>query len=399
MSKSSLSKKVQSMAESATLMMSQKARDLKAQGVDVISLSLGEPDFDTPDHIKEAAKKALDDGYTKYTPVPGLMELRKAISEKLKRDNGLDYSVNEIIVSNGAKQSVANLCLALLDPDDEAIIFAPYWVSYFDIISFVGGIPVPVYADIKQDFKVTPEQLEAAITPKTKFVLFSSPCNPTGSVYTKEELAGLVEVLNRHTNVIVVSDEIYEFINFSGKHFSIGAFPGMKERSVTINGMSKGFAMTGWRLGYMAGPEWLVKACIKVQGQSTSGANAFSQMAAAYALHADMSASDNMRAAYLRRRDLVIELLNDIPGMNVNRPNGAFYIFPNISEFFGRSYNGNTIKNADDFVQTMLTEAHVALVSGSAFGNDNCFRISYATSDNLLVEAVSRMKKILAEYK
>lgn len=395
---SKLSKKVISMSASATLMMSQKANDLKAKGIDVISLSLGEPDFDTPDHIKEAAKKALDDGYTKYTPVPGLIELREAIVEKMKRDNGLDYSINQVMVSNGAKQCVANLCLALLDPRDEAIVFAPYWVSYFDIISFVGGTPVPIHTEIEQDFKVTPEQLEAAITEKTKFVLFSSPCNPTGSVYTHEELSSLVDVLDNHKEIIVVSDEIYEFINFSGGHKSIGTFEKVKDRTVTINGMSKGFAMTGWRLGYMAGPEWLVKACVKVQGQSTSGANAFSQKAAAYALLADMSDTEMMKEAYLRRRDLVIKMLSDIPGIKVNHPKGAFYIFPDVSELFGKSYNGNTITDANSFTQTMLTEAHVALVSGSAFGNDDCVRLSYAASEEVLIKAINRMKEVLNKY-
>lgn len=395
----SLASRLDKIAESATIKMSQMARDLKSKGHDVISLSLGEPDFDTPDHIKQAAKDALDKGYTKYTPVPGLVEYRNAIIEKLKRDNGLDYSINEIMVSNGAKQSIANLCLALLNDGDEVIIFTPYWVSYFEIVKFADGIPVPLSAGIEEDFKVSAEQLRSAITDKTKMILFSSPCNPTGSVYTKEELTAIAEVLADHPNIVAVSDEIYEYINFTEAHASIAQLPGMKERTVTINGMSKGFAMTGWRLGYMAGPADIMKACAKIQGQFTSGATAFGQMAAAHALTSDLSPTNEMKKAFLKRKQLVIDGLNDIPGMQTNDPQGAFYIFPNISQFFGKSNGSKTIRNANDMTEFLLADAFVALVSGSAFGNDDCLRISYAASEETLIEAVRRIKTYLADFK
>jgi len=394
-----LSKKVSSMSESATIKMSQKARNLKAEGHDVISLSLGEPDFDTPQHIKDAAKKALEDGYTKYTPVPGHTEYVQAIIEKFKRDNDLHFEKNQIVVSNGAKQCIANVCLSVLDPGDEVIIFTPYWVSYFEIVKFAGGTPIKVSATIDQDFKVSPKQLEQAINHKTKAIIFSSPCNPTGSVYTRDELEGLAEVISNYDNLIVISDEIYEYINFTGQHASIGAIESMRDRTVTINGMSKGFSMTGWRLGYMGGPAWLMKACAKVQGQFTSGAAAFSQKAASVALLSDLSPSYDMRDAFLQRRDLVIEGLKAIPGVNVNHPTGAFYVFPDISSYFGKSNGSVVIDDSNDFVEIILESAHVALVAGSAFGDDNCFRISYAAAEDVLTEAIKRIANCLKDFK
>lgn len=392
-----LSDKLQSMSESATIKMAQQARELKAQGHDVISLSLGEPDFDTPDHIKEAAKKALDEGYTKYTPVPGLIELREAISTKFKRDNNLDYATSQIVVSNGAKQSIANICLSVLNPGDEVILFTPYWVSYFEIVKFAGGKPLALAAPIEQDFKVSSIELEAALTDKTKIVIFSSPCNPTGSVYTKVELENLAEVFAKYPNLIVVSDEIYEHINFTNQHFSIGSIPSMKDRTVTVNGMSKGFAMTGWRLGYIGAPQWLANACAKVQGQFTSGATAFGQKAAADALMADMRPTLEMKAAFKKRRDLVISLLEEIPFLEVNAPRGAFYIFPNIQKLFGKQFSQQTISNANDFAEMLLKEEHVAIVSGTAFGNDNCFRLSYAASEDQLREAIRRIANFVSK--
>ena len=393
-----LSEKIKGMAASATIKMAQKARELKAQGVDVISLSLGEPDFDTPDFIKEAAKKALDDGYTKYTPVPGLLELREAICHKLKRDNKLEYNPKQIVVSNGAKQCIANVCLSLLNPQDEVIIFTPYWVSYFQIVKFAGGNPVPLYAGIDQDFKVTPGQLRDAINDKTKLIIFSSPSNPTGSVYTENEIRALAEVINERTDVFVLSDEIYEYITFGGKNPSIANMPGMMEKTITVNGMSKGFAMTGWRLGYMAAPEWIASACAKVQGQFTSGATSFGQAAAAHALAQMPSDLDYMKNKFLERKNLVKGLLEEIPGMKVNDPQGAFYFFPDISGFFGKSNGTRVIDDADEFVDMLLDEAHVAAVTGKAFGDPNSFRIAYATSNDVLIEAMSRIKKVLATY-
>lgn len=385
------------MEESATLKMAQLARDLAAQGIDVISLSIGEPDFDTPQHIKEAAKKALDEGFTKYTPVPGLVELRKAIQTKFKRDNNLDYELNQIVVSNGAKQSIANICLSLLNPGDEVLILAPYWVSYSEIVKLAEGVPVILKAGIEEDYKVQADAIEAAITDRTKILLFSSPCNPTGSVYTYDELKAIAEVIAKRDNIFIISDEIYEYINFTGKHVSIGTFPEVKDRTITVNGFSKGFSMTGWRLGYIGAPTPVADACIKVQGQVTSGANSFGQKAAAYALTADMKPTEEMKDAFLKRRDLVIDLLGQIPGIKVNKPQGAFYIFPDISEFFGKSDGETTIHNADDFCEYLLAEAHVAVVSGSAFGADNCFRLSYAASDDTLKEAIKRIGEALAK--
>lgn len=394
-----LSQRVLNMEESATLRMTQLARNLKAEGHDVISLSIGEPDFDTPDHIKEAAKKALDEGYTKYTPVPGLMELREAICTKFKRDNGLTFKPSQIVVSNGAKQTIANLCLALLDEGDEVLILAPYWVSYSEIVKLAGGVPVLVKAGIEQDYKVSADQVAAAVSDRTKMVIFSSPCNPTGSVFLKSELEAIADVISQHENIFIVSDEIYEYINFTDQHTSIGTIPSVADRTITVNGFAKGFAMTGWRLGYMGGPTWIADACTKIQGQVTSGANAFGQKAAAEALLGDMTPSNNMRDAFLTRRDLVIGLLNEVPGFKVNKPEGAFYIFPDISEYFGKSDGETTINNADEFAEYILNTAHVAIVSGSAFGADNCFRLSYAASEAQLREAIRRIGEAVGKLK
>jgi len=387
------------MEESATIKMAAMARELKGQGHDVISLSLGEPDFDTPDHIKEAAKRALDDGFTKYTPVPGLMELRQAIVTKFKRDNNLEFTPNNIVVSNGAKQSIFNIFMALLDEGDEVIVLAPYWVSYSEIIKLAGGKPVILGASIEDDYKVSAAAVQAAITDKTKAILFSSPCNPTGSVYTHDELKAIAGVIGQHDNIMVISDEIYEYINFTDHHVSIGSFPEVKDQTVTVNGFSKGFAMTGWRLGYMGAPAWLAKACAKIQGQVTSGATAFGQMAGAYALLADMEPTHQMKEAFLQRRDMVIELLEEIPDMKVNHPQGAFYIFPDISAYFGKTDGTTTITNSDDFCEYLLQHAHVAVVTGAAFGAPDCFRLSYAASEKELREAVKRMKETLAQLK
>jgi aspartate aminotransferase len=386
-----LSQLVMEMNESATIKMAQLGRDLKSKGYDVISLSLGEPDFDTPEHIKEAAKLALDEGYTKYTPVPGLVELRKAIVHKFKRDNGLDFDINQIVVSNGAKQSIANLCMALLNEGEEVILLAPYWVSYYEIVKMAGGVPVEVSAGVEQDYKVIPEQVAAAITERTKAVIFSSPCNPTGSVYSKEELEAIAQVIAPHEQIVIISDEIYEYINFTGSHASIGAVPAVKDRTVTVNGFAKGFAMTGWRLGYMGAPRYIAEACSKIQGQFTSGANAFSQKAAAYALEADLTPTWKMRDEFKKRRDLLLELLEKIPGFKVNHPEGAFYIFPDISYYFGKSAGEMVIRSGDDFSEFLLLQAHVATVGGNSFGADNCFRISYAASEKDIRTAIERI--------
>lgn len=393
-----LSRLVSEMQESATLKMAKMARELKAQGKDIIDLSLGEPDFDTPVHIKDAAKKALDDGYTKYTPVNGLLELREAIVRKLSRENDLQYTINQIVVSNGAKQSVYNLCMALLDPGDEVILPAPYWVSYYEIVKMAGGIPVIAHSTIEQDFKCRPEQIEALITDRTKFILYSSPCNPSGSVFTLEELQALAAMLQAHENVLVVSDEIYEHINFAQRHYSIATMEGMKDRTVIINGMSKGFSMTGWRLGYIAGPEWIASACTKIQGQVTSGASSFGQKAAAVALDSDHTPTYEMNQAFHQRRDLIISLLEQIPLLLVNRPQGAFYIFPDVSSYFGRtSTGGYHVRDADDMSLYLLAAAQVSTVSGVAFGDERCIRLSYATSETKLKEAASRIAKALSE--
>lgn len=393
-----LSRLVLEMQESATLKMAKMARELKAQGKDIIDMSLGEPDFDTPVHIKEAAKKALDDGYTKYTPVNGLPELRDAISRKLSRENDLQYTTNEIVVSNGAKQSVYNLCMALLDPGDEVILPAPYWVSYYEIIKMAGGIPVIAFSGIENDFKCSPEQIEALITDRTKFILYSSPCNPSGSVFTYEELKAMAQMLQSYEHVIVISDEIYEHIHFSEHHHSIASMEGMKHRAVVINGMSKAFSMTGWRLGYMAAPDWIAEACTKIQGQVTSGASSFGQKAAAVALDSDLTPTRDMVAAFRHRRDLIISLLEQIPLLLVNRPQGAFYIFPDVSAYFGKSSpKGAFVQDADEMALFLLAEAQVSTVSGSAFGNDRCIRISYATSEAKITEAIARIAKALGQ--
>ena len=399
MSSNLLSQRVVRMAESETLKMSQMARELKAKGHEVINLSIGEPDFDTPDAIKQVAKDALDAGFTKYTPVPGIPELREAISKKFKEENNLDYKASQIVVSNGAKQTLANIFLSLLDQDDEVIVLAPYWVSYSEIIKLAEGKTVLLKAGIESDFKVSAEDIEKAITPKTKALLFSSPCNPTGSVYLESELKAIAQVISKHPGIIIVADEIYEYINFTGKHISIGSFPEVKDQTVTVNGFSKGYAMTGWRLGYMGGPQWLSDACNKVQGQITSGANSFSQKAATFALQTKLPETELMKAAFLKRRDMVLQLLEEIPGVKVNLPLGAFYIFPDISAYFGKKSDKMEINNATDFCDYILQEAFVAVVSGAAFGADECFRISYAASEEELKEAVARMAKVLAQLK
>ncbi len=392
-----LSNRVKSMAMSATIKMAQMARDLKSQGKDVISLSLGEPDFDTPEHIKAAAKQALDEGYTKYTPVPGLVELREAIVRKFKNDNDLEFDINQIVVSNGAKQCIFNLSMALLNPGDEVIIFTPYWVSYSDIVKLAGGVPVFLNSTIDDDFKVKPEQLKAAITSKTKAVLFSSPCNPTGSVYTASELEALAEVIGAEEDILIFSDEIYEHINFGGKHASIGAFESVKDRTVTINGFSKGYSMTGWRLGYLGAPLWIAKACAKIQGQVTSGANAFGQKAAITALTADHGPSVEMKKAFEKRKHLVLSLLGDIDGIKINDPQGAFYVFPDVSYYYGKSFDHYDIQNSADFAEFILKEGLVGVVGGGAFGAPECIRISYAASEAELTEAMRRIKEAVGK--
>ena len=387
-----LSDRVLAMAESSTLAMARMARELRAEGHDVIALSLGEPDFDTPQHIKDAAKRALDEGYTNYTPVNGLPELREAVVRKFARENGLDYAADQIVVSNGAKQSIANVCLALLNPGDEAVVLAPDWVSYYAQIQLAGATAVVLRTGVADDYKVTPERLAAALTPATRFVLFSSPCNPTGSVYHRSELEAFAEVLADHPDVIVISDEIYEHIQYGREHVSFASLPGMAARTVTVNGFAKGFAMTGWRLGYIGAPAWLAKACTKIQGQITSGANAFAQRAAADALDGDMGPTREMRAAFERRRDLVVAELDAIPGFRCNVPEGAFYVFPDISELFGTSAGERRVDSADDLATYLLQEAHVATVSGSGFGNDDCIRISFAASEEQLREALRRIR-------
>ena len=394
-----LSNRLNRLAPSATLAMSQKSGEMKAQGIDVINMSVGEPDFNTPDHIKEAAKKAIEDNYSRYSPVPGYADLRKAVVDKLKRENGLDYTVNEVLVSNGAKQSVCNTVMALVNPGDEVIIPAPYWVSYPQMVKLAGGEPVIVNAGFEQNFKMTPEQLEAAITPKTRMLILCSPSNPTGSVYTKEELAGLAEVIKKYEDLFVLADEIYEHINYMGKHESIAQFPGMKERAIIVNGVSKAYAMTGWRIGYIAAPEWIVKGCNKLQGQYTSGPCSVSQKAAEAAYSMPQDCVEEMRKAFERRRNLIVELAKDIPGLEVNVPQGAFYLFPKCSSFYGKSDGEHTINNSTDLAMYLLEVGHVATVGGDAFGDSECFRMSYATSDENIREAMSRIKNVLAKLK
>lgn len=391
-----LSDRINNLSTSQTLAMAAKARELKAQGKDIISLSLGEPDFNTPDFIKEAAKKAIDENYSTYTPVEGYAELKEAICRKFKRDNGLDYKPSEIVVSTGAKQSLYNIAQVMLNDGDEVILPAPYWVSYFEIIKLSGGVPVEVPTSVETDFKITPAQLEAAITPKTKMMWFSSPCNPSGSVYSREELTALAEVLKKYPNIYVVSDEIYEHINFSGTFCSIGAIPGMFNQTITVNGVAKAFAMTGWRIGYIGAPEFIAKACTKMQGQVTSGANSIAQRATIAAVDANPNVLEHMVDAFHKRRDLVVGLLKEVPGIKINVPEGAFYVFPDVSEYFGKTLNGVAINNADDFSMYLLEHANVATVTGDAFGNASCIRMSYATSEEQLTEAIKRIKEALA---
>jgi aspartate aminotransferase len=390
-----LSDRIKNMSTSATLAMAAKARELRTQGKDIIGLSLGEPDFNIPEFIKEAAKKAIDENYSSYSPVDGYADLKQAISNKFKRDNALDYGLSQIVVSTGAKQSLANVAMVILNKGDEVILPAPYWVSYSDIVKLAEGVPVEVPTSIESDFKMTPEQLEAAITPKTKMIWFSSPCNPSGSVYSKEELEGLALVLKNYPDILVVSDEIYEHINFRGKHESIARINGMYERTITVNGVSKAFAMTGWRIGYIGAPEWIAKACTKFQGQITSGANAIAQRSTIEALNAPVSKIQFMIDEFHKRRDLLLELLGEINGFSLNVPEGAFYVFPDISSFFGKTLKGTTIKNASDFALYLLENANVATVTGEAFGNPNCIRISYAASEDELREAVKRIKAVV----
>ncbi len=390
-----ISERLANVNESATLAMSQKSRELQNQGHDVINLSIGQPDFNTPDHIKEAAKKAIDDNISKYTPVAGLPVLKDAICTKFKRDNNLTFNPSQIVVSNGAKQSIANVLLSLTGPGDEVIIPAPYWVSYIEIVNLAQAQSVVVEAGIEQDFKITPEQLENAITDKTKIFLFSSPSNPTGSSYTKEELKALAKVFEKNPHVIIVSDEIYELINFDGKHESIAQFDELKDRVVVVNGVSKGYAMTGWRIGYMAAPQWIADACNKLQGQYTSGACSISQMASAAALNETQEPSMKMKEVFKRRRDLVVKKAQEINGLKVNKPQGAFYLFPEVDSFFGKSYENYTINNASDLALYLLETVYVATVTGEAFGSPKCLRFSYATADDLLVEAMNRIKTAL----
>ena len=387
-----LSERVKNLATSQTLAMAAKARELRGQGKDVIGLSLGEPDFNIPDFIKEAAKKAIDENYNSYTPVDGYLDLKKAIIKKFERDNGLIYSPSQIVVSTGAKQALYNIASVLINPGDEVILPCPYWVSYADIVKLKGGIPVEVKTDIENDFKMTVVQLESAITEKTKMIWFSSPCNPSGSVYSDEELSALSKVLEDYENIFIVSDEIYEHINYKGGHNSIGTYNAVKDRTITVNGVSKAFAMTGWRIGYIGAPEWIARACNKVQGQVTSGANCIAQRAVITALNENPDKIEYMVQEFKARRDLILDLLSDIKGFNCNIPDGAFYIFPDISHYFGRTIDGFEINNASDMSMFLLEKALVATVTGNAFGNPNCIRISYAASKEQIVEAVKRIK-------
>lgn len=397
MSAQHLSDRINSLSVSQTLAMAAKARELTALGKDIISLSLGEPDFNTPDFIKEAAKTAIDENWSNYPPVDGYLELKQAIVTKFQRDNGLNYQPANIVVSTGAKQSLYNIAQAMINEGDEVILPAPYWVSYYEIIKMAGGIPVVVPTSVASDFKITPYQLQQAITPKTKMMWFSSPCNPSGSVYNREELTALADVLKNREDIYVVSDEIYEHINFSGSFCSIGSIPGMFERTITVNGVAKAFAMTGWRIGYIGAPEFIAKACTKLQGQVTSGANSIAQRATIAALEADPSKIGYMVEAFHKRRDLVLHLVNDIKGLEVNVPEGAFYVFPDVSYYFGKTLNGVLINNADDLALYLLEYANVATVTGDAFGNPNCIRLSYATSETILIEAFKRIKEVLKE--
>lgn len=391
-----LSNRINSMATSQTLAMAAKARELKAEGKDIIGLSLGEPDFNTPDFIKEAAIQAINDNYNSYTPVDGYVELKDAIINKFKRDNNLVYDRSQIVVSTGAKQSLANVAMVVLNPGDEVLLPCPYWVSYAEIVKLAEGVPVEVPTSVETDFKITPEQLEASITPKTKMIWYSSPCNPSGMVYSKEELRALADVLKKYPDIIVVSDEIYEHINFIGDHASMAGFEDMYDRTVTVNGVSKAFAMTGWRIGYIGAPAYIARACNKMQGQITSGANCIAQRAVITALDAPVSKISHMIDTFKNRRKLIIDLLNDIQGFVTTEPEGAFYVFPNVSSFFGKTIKGHEILNATDFSLFLLEEANVATVTGDAFGNPECIRISYAASEDQITEALSRIKKALS---
>lgn len=392
-----LSDRINKLSTSQTLAMAALARDLKAEGRDIISLSLGEPDFNTPDFVKDAAKKAIDENYSSYSPVDGYVELKEAICKKFKRDNDLDYKPANIVVSTGAKQSLYNIAQVMLNDGDEVILPAPYWVSYFEIIKMAGGIPVEVPTSIDSDFKITADQLEKAITPKTKMIWYSSPCNPSGSVYSRDELTALAKVLENHPNIFVVSDEIYEHINFSGTFCSIASIPGMFEKTITVNGVAKAFAMTGWRIGYIGAPEFIAKACTKMQGQVTSGANSIAQRATIAAVEADPKVLNYMVDAFHKRRDLVVGLIQDIPGLKINVPEGAFYVFPDVSYYFNKTLKGTLIKDASDLAMYILAEANVATVTGEAFGNPDCLRLSYATSEEQLTEAFRRIKLALIE--
>ncbi len=400
-----LSNRLQRLAPSATLAMSQKSSEMKAQGIDVINMSVGEPDFNTPEHIKKAAQQAIDENYSRYSPVPGYPELRQAIANKLEQENHLHYLPSEILVSNGAKQSVCNTVMALVNPGEEVIIPAPYWVSYPQMVKLAGGEPVIVEATFEQNFKMTPEQLEAAITPKTRMLILCSPSNPTGAVYNKEELRALANIILKHEDLFVLADEIYEHINYVGHHESIAQFPGMKERAIIVNGVSKAYAMTGWRIGYIAAPEWIVKGCNKLQGQYTSGPCSVSQKAAEFAYTQSQDCVEQMRQAFERRRDLIVELARQIPGLEVNKPEGAFYLFPKCSSFYGSSVcsrdasASRTINNSTDLAMYLLEEAHVATVGGDAFGDPDCFRMSYATSDENIRKAMQRIGEALAKLK
>ena len=396
---SKLSDRINKLSESQTLAMTKKSRELQAQGKDIINLSIGEPDFDTPDFIKEAAKQAIDKNFTHYTPVAGYLDLRKAVSEKFKRDNNLTYTAEQVVVSTGAKQSIANVILSLVNPGEEVIVPIPYWVSYIETIKLAEGIPVTLPTTIDSNFKITPEQLKKAITSKTKMIVFSTPCNPSGSVYSKEELKAIAEVIVQYPDLYVISDEIYEHINFVGKHESMAQFDFIYERTITVNGVSKGFAMTGWRSGYIGAPKWITDAGEKMQGQITSGTSSISQMAALAALKASPSVTHEMCKEFKKRRDLVLGLLNEIPGIKTNIPDGAFYIFFDISSYFGKSFEQYKVKNSSDLSMYLLETGNIALVSGDAFGDDNCIRFSYATSEAKLIEAVKRVKGALSKLK
>ena len=395
--KNLLSERVNNLSESATIAMARKSRELKAQGIDVISLSLGEPDFNTPDFIKKAAKEGIDQNYSKYMAVNGYEDLRTTICDKFKRDNDVSYNINQIVVSTGAKQSIANVALSLINPGDEVIIPAPYWVSYEEIFKMAGAVIVPIETTIENDFKITAEQLKNAINEKTKLMIYSSPCNPSGSVYSKEELRSLADVLVQYSSVVVVSDEIYEHINFTDSYFSMAAFDDMYQQVVTVNGVSKSFAMTGWRLGYIGAPEWIAKACTKIQGQFTSGASSISQRAALAAVSYSPNVILPMKEAFLERRNFMLKELRNIKGIKINEPKGAFYLFPDVSELFGQHFDGKTVNNADDLCLFLLEEAKVALVTGNAFGSPNCIRISYAASMEQLKEAVYRIKSAISQ--